>query len=547
METKENRRKNTKKKSHGMSKTLSIVILVVIFISLVLGGVFAFVSLDNGELGVYNYNAYANNIKLGLDVKGGVYAVFDVDKEDYIDDKYVGDPDNLDASFDAAVDGTVSRLTDLLFSKGYTEALVTTSGTSADKKIRVEVPDVDDPDEIFKLISKPATLAMYEVADDDGDGVMEKVDPDSDPLVDGTHIELANVGQQEGKFVIQLKFNTEGTKAFADATTALSGKNLGIYLDGELIMSPTVNDPITNGEAVIEGEYTYEQAYEYAVKIQSGALQVKLTMDSSSVISASLGDNALKQGLIAGGVGLLLIIMLLCYRYRLLGVAASISLIFFALTYLFFLSIFPWVQLTLPGIAGILLAIGMAVDANVIIFERIRELFAGNNMRDIKSSINEGFKNSLSAIMDGNVTTIIGAVVLIFVTTATIKGFAITLLIGIIISLISSLVFTRLVIKCFTAINSNSTKLYGLDIKEVDYHIDYKNDGSEEPFRLFKKKSKTSLAYATGVIDAEVSDEMEVINELQPASNVQVMADASVIEDDQNNDPDDDKTTEVQA
>ena len=505
VETIESRKKSSSKKSHGMSKAFSIVILTVIVIALVLGGVFGFVSLDNGELGVTDYVAYTNNIKLGLDVKGGVYAVFDVDKQDFIDNKYVGEEDYADEAFDQAVNGTVARLTDLLFSKGYTESQVTVSGSSDDMKIRVEVPDVEDPDAIFDLIAKPATLAMYEVTANE-DGTYTKVYPDTDPLVNGTHVESANVGQDEGKFVISLKFNDEGKQAFADATTALSGKLLGIYLDGECIMAPTVNDPITDGKAVITGDYTYDQAYEYAVKIQSGALQVKLTMDSSSIISASLGENAINQGLIAGCVGLGLIILLLCIRYRLLGLAASISLVFFAITYLFILSIFPWVQLTLPGIAGILLSMGMAVDANVIIFERIRELFAGNNARDIKQSINQGFKNSLSAIVDGNVTTIIGAAVLVFIAAAAIKGFAITLLIGIVISLISSLVFTRLVLKCFTALNSTSTSLYGLNIKDTDYHIDYSSNDSN-----VNEKAKHN---AIELIAEEIAEETIVENEI---------------------------------
>lgn len=464
---------NSKLKSRGMSKGLSITILIIFAVLMILGAVFAFVSLDNGELGTVDYHAFAGNIKLGLDVKGGVYAVFSVDKKDFVENKYEGkkdDNEQIDYAFNAAVDGTVTRLTDLLFSKGYTEAQVVKSGSGDDQKIRVEVPDVNDPDEIFQLISKPATLAMYET---DSNG--EKV-ADAKLLVKGSDIQSASVGQQEGKYVIQLKFNEKGTKAFADATSALTGKNLGIFLDGKLMMAPTVQNAITNGQAVITGEYSYEQAYEYAVKIQSGALGVKLSADNTKIISASLGENAINHGLIAGGVGLAIIFIILCARYRLLGLAASLALVFFSITYLFLLSIFPWVQLTLPGIAGILLSIGMAVDANVIIFERIRELFRGNNLRDIRSSINQGFRDSLSAIIDGNVTTIIGGIVLAIIAISSIKGFAITLLIGIFISLISSLLVSRLIIKCFLAFNDTSTKLYALDVKEIDYSIDYKNN-----------------------------------------------------------------------
>lgn len=487
-------RRRSKDNHKHMKKPASIVILTLFIIMLVLGSVFAFVSLDQGQLGIVDYNAYATNIKLGLDVKGGVYAVFDVDKDDFRDNKYVGEPEGLDAAFDAAVDGTVSRLTELLVREGYTEAQVTVSGSSEDKKIRVEVPDVDDPDEIFDLISKPATLAMYEVTQG-SDGSYQKVDEDAEPYITGSDIESANVAQSEGQYVISLTFNKEGTKKFADATSKLQGKLLGIFIDGECIMAPKVNDPITDGKAVIEGgsnPFTYEEAHEYAIKIQSGALQVKLSVDSSSVISASLGKDAVKHGLIAGGVGLLIIMAILIARYRMLGVAASISLIYFTITYLFIMSIFPWVQLTLPGIAGILLTIGMAVDANVIIFERVREIHSNGGDRSIRASIKQSFSQSLSAIIDGNVTTIIGGIVLAIIAVSSIKAFAMTLLIGIIISLFSSLVVTRLIINCFLALNERSTKLYGLNVKEVDYHIDYKSDDENVGKKKIKKSKKTN-------------------------------------------------------
>lgn len=480
---------NSKLKSKGLTKGWSSAILVIFVVLMVLGIVFAFVPLQDGELGIVNYNNFASNIKLGLDLKGGVYAVFAVDKQDFIENKYEGDTsktEQVDYAFDSAVKGTVSRLTKLLTDRGYTEAQVTVNGSGDNQKIRVEVPDVNDPDELFDLIAKPATLTMYE-ANVDSQGNITKANDTL--LVSGSDIQEASVGMDEGAYVIQLQFNKAGTKKFADATSSLSGKRIGIFLDGRPLMAPTVNQTISDGRAIITGDYTLEEAEAYAVQIQSGALGVKLSMDSSSVISATLGKDAINHGLIAGGVGLLIIFIIMIARYRLLGVAASLSLIFFALTYVFILSIFPWVQLTLPGIAGILLSIGMAVDANVIIFERIRELMSGNNQRDIKQSVSTGFKNSLSAIIDGNVTTLIGAIVLAVVAVSSIKGFAITLLIGILISLVSSLLITRLLIKCFLAFNDSSTKLYGLNVKEIDYSIDRKNDKNDDGNTPSKKKS----------------------------------------------------------
>lgn len=467
---------NSKLKSKGLTKGWSIAILVIFVILMILGAVFAFLPLQDGQLGVYNYNNFAGNIKLGLDLEGGVYAVFAVDKQDFIENKYEGDKEDTDAvnsAFDSAVKGTVRRLTLLLSDKGYTEAQVTVNGSGENQKIRIEVPAVNDPEELFELIARPATLTMRE-STVDSSGNISPVEG-AEILLSGSDVQEAYATMNEGKYAIALRFNRKGTKKFADATANLSGKNLGIYLDGRPMMAPTVNESITTGQAVITGDFTLEQAEAYAVQIQSGALGVKLSMDSSSVISATLGQDAINHGLIAGGVGLLIIFIIMIARYRMLGVAASMSLIFFALTYVFILSIFPYVQLTLPGIAGILLSIGMAVDANVIIFERTRELMSGNNQRDIKASISQGFKNSLSAIIDGNVTTLIGAIVLAIIAVSSIKGFAITLLIGIIISLISSLLMTRLIIKCFLAFNSESTKLYGLDVKDVDYSIDYKS------------------------------------------------------------------------
>ena len=203
---------NSKLKSKGLTKGWSIAILTIFALLVILGAVFAFVPLQDGQLGIVDYNNFASNIKLGLDLKGGVYAVFNVDKDDFIKNKYEGDTsktDEVNYAFDSAVQGTVSRLTDLLTSRGYTEAQVTVNGSGDNQKIRVEVPDVDDPDELFALIAKPATLTMYE-ANVDSQGNITKANDDL--LVSGSDIQMASVGMQEGKYVIQLKFNRNGTK-----------------------------------------------------------------------------------------------------------------------------------------------------------------------------------------------------------------------------------------------------------------------------------------------------------------------------------------------
>lgn len=450
--------KNTKSSSGKRSffnKKASITLFVIMAIILILGTVFAFVSV---EIGTTDYKAYVPNIKLGLDLEGGVYAVYQCARPTE------GDGVNMtDEEFKAALNGTAENLQSLLYSKGFPEAQV--SVTESNSQIRIEVPAVEDQDEIFDLIGRPASLEFYET-DQEGN----KVDASAKPYITGGDVKSANVTTQEGKYAIALEFNAKGAVKFKNATEALNGKYMGIFINKEFIMAPKVNSVIADGKAVIEGDYTYEQAYNYAVKIQSGAMDVKLTLLESDTISPTLGDNAKTSGLIAGGIGLLLIIIFMIARYRMLGVAAAISLCYFTITYLFFLSIFPWVQLTLPGIAGILLSIGMAVDANIIIFERVKE--SRREGKRLTESVDIGFKNSTSAIIDGNITTLIGAVVLWILGAAAIKGFAITLLIGIVISLFSSMIVTRILIKAMFSFNYVSDKLYGTTEAFIDFSLD---------------------------------------------------------------------------
>ena len=227
-----------------MSKSKAIVFLSVFAILLILGTVFAFVSLTNGELGIYNYYAYPTAISLGLDLKGGVYAVFEAEKGTASDE-----------DFQNSLSGTVLSLEKLLVDAGYTEAVVTLQG---DNRIRVEVPDVEDPETIFTLIGQPATL--------------EFKDSDGNVLVEGKDLDKAYVTTDEnGGYAIGLKFNETGTKLFAKATEDNLNKTISIYIDGKEVMSPTVNSVISGGSAIITGNYTYETANEMAVKIQAGA------------------------------------------------------------------------------------------------------------------------------------------------------------------------------------------------------------------------------------------------------------------------------------
>lgn len=436
------------------SIALPIVILAVFSILIILGTVFAFVSLTDGQLGIYNYNAYPKCIKLGLDLSGGAYAVYEVDEEKLPES--MTDGENDEQEIEMAIEGTRASLESLLFNKGYTEAQVSVYG----RTIRVEVPDVDDPERIFELIGRPSSLEFKEYTNS------ETV---NDTLMTGDEIAETGVtyNSETGYYEVALKFTSTGSDKFAKITSDLTGKYLGIYINGEYVMHASVNEAISGGQASISGKYSYDDAYALAVQIQAGSFPLQLNMRESSTLTATLGDSAIKAGVIAGLVGLLLIVIYLIVIYRMMGVAASIALAYYTMTYVFFLAVFPWVQLTLSGIAGILLSMGMAVDANVIIFERIKEEYAkGKSMR---MSVSEGFKRSLGAILDGNITTIIGAVVLMLVGASTIKGFGITLLIGIVLSLFTSLLITRIILKAIMSFHSEKhAAMYALKRKSED-------------------------------------------------------------------------------
>lgn len=431
-----------------MSKRKSIIFLTIIAV-FIIGLALLIIPLNGKEsfqIGNTNYDYYwiSTAIKQGLDLKGGMYAEYRANTEG------ISNPDK-------AIDGAISNLESLLFSRGYTEAIVTKQGTN---EIRVEVPDIQDTEALMALIGKPATLEFK-----DKEGTL---------WVEGSkHLEDAAVAWQEGQNVISLQFNKAGTEAFAKATEHVynntDDKILQIYIDGEVFMEPKVNGVISDGRAVITSQEfaaSYDKANEYAVKIKAGASEVKLTLLRSETISPSLGDEALMNSIIAAAIGLMLIYALMIWLYRVFGACASIALLIYVELLVVALAIVPWVQLTLPGIAGVILSIGMAVDANVIIFERIKETRTIGN-RSIPSSVKTGFQKALIAILDSNITTIIGAIVMMIFGSTAIKSFAITLLIGIIISMFTAIFVTRLLINCFLALNDESDVMYGLRKREV--------------------------------------------------------------------------------
>ncbi len=437
-----------------MNKKKSIVVLCIVSVFIILMAVFAV--LPTFQIGdtVYDYTGYARTIKLGLDMSGGVSAVFNVANDEYGD-------------FDTRVNGTISSLQSLLVSKGYTEATVTKGSSGSNTTIRVEIPDVDDPEKVLDLIGRPASL--YFTLTDLGKEA-SNTDLEKEAFLNGReHLETAYVTTADnGDFAIGLKFNDEGAKIFGDITSANVGKKTYIYVGGQKIMEPSINAAITNGSAIITGNYTYQSAYDYATQLQSGTFGVTLQLSEIRNISATLGENSIRTALIAGAVGVALIFIFMACVYRGLGIAADLSLCVYVVLLIWFCAVLPWVQLTLPGIAGILLSIGMAVDANVIIFERVKDEYK-HSTKPIATCIKVGFKRSAGAIIDGQVTTLIGAIVLWVLGSASIVGFAVTLFIGILLSLFCSLVVTRLVLKAFMPLNSTSEKFYGLKrVKEEE-------------------------------------------------------------------------------
>ncbi len=443
-----------------MSKARSIVTLIIISILILL--LLLFTIPLNGQssfkIGDTDYDFYwiSSAIDLGLDLKGGLYAVYKADLDEF-------GTDSNRATL--AMEGVITNLSQMLASKGYTEASVTREGTN---NIRVEVPNVTDTEELMRLIGEPASLTMVDYTGKEW-------------IYGKSHLTDAYVATQDGAYVICLEFNEAGAKLFSEATKTIAGYssttdsngNAANYLsivtetDGTktTISSPTVSQQITSNSAIISGNFDYQSAYELATQIKAGSWATTLTLVQSEQISATLGENALLYTVIAGGVGLLLVIILMIVMYKGLGVASSVALILYTLLLIFFLAVVPWVQLTLEGIAGVILSIGMAVDANVIIFERIKdEKYKG---RGLFSAIKTGFKDALAPIFDGNITTIIGAIVMIIFGNSAIQSFALVLLIGIILSMFTCLVVSRLIVYAFMGLNENEN-FYGLGFKPVE-------------------------------------------------------------------------------
>ena len=413
-------------------KTRCAVNMIVVVILLAAFGALAIFGLNIGALEI---KPLVEGISQGLDLRGGVSAVYEAQDEGQSD-------------FASLLSGTMAVLRNRLTNQGFTEATVTQQGTN---RIRIEIPDVDDPNEILNIIGQPAHLEFKTA--------------DGETIMDGSAVVSAEMGYLDGQPVVQFTLNDEGAAAFATATAENVGSTISIELDGEVISAPTVDQAITGGQGYIEGNFTAESAQQLAMLIQSGALPLDIEQIEVRTISATLGEDALSTSMTAAVIGVLLVIVFMLVIYRLPGVMASLALLIYILIDLFLLAVIPGVQLTLPGIAGIVLSIGMAVDANVIIFERMKEeMRAGKTVR---ASVESGFKRAFSAILDSNITTIIAGLVLMIFGAGTIKGFAITLTSGVVCSMFTAVVVTRFLLRQMVGLNFTNHRLYGVrDAKE---------------------------------------------------------------------------------
>lgn len=408
-----------------MKKNTGIISLILTVA--VTAGLLALAAVGVGE----NKTGAAKNIPLGLDLAGGVSITYQAK----------GETPSAEEMND-----TIYKLQKRV--EGYsTEAQVYPQG---DNRINIEIPGVTDANAILEELGKPGSLSFQDMSGNE--------------LLSGTDIKTAEAKAYKDNlnntdYEVALTLTDEGAEKFAEATAANIGSRIAIVYDGETISAPTVQTAITNGNAAITNMESYEAAEQLASTIRIGSLKVELEEIQSKVVGAQLGTDAIRTSLLAGIIGFALVVIFMIAMYRLPGVAAGIALTSYVGLTLGLLNAFE-ITLTLPGIAGIILGIGMAVDANVIIFARIREEIGAG--KSVKGSIKTGFQKALSAILDGNITTLIAAIILSLKGSGSVKGFAHTLALSIVVSMFTALVITRLVMNAFYALGLQDAKLYGI-------------------------------------------------------------------------------------
>ena len=373
----------------------------------------------------------AHSIRQGLDLQGGTHVVLEAE-------------DTEDAKVNEDAMGRVVKIMEKRVNElGLTEPLIQRQG---DRRVIIELPGIKDPDKAIQVIGK---TAMLEFKDEAGNTVLTGTDlKDAKEQTD-----------QQNQNLVSLEFSDEGGKKFADLTTKNVGKKISILLDGEVLTAPNVKEPITGGKAVITGSRTLEEAHNLAILLRSGALPVKVKIIETRTVGPTLGQDSKDKSEFAFAIGIGAVLLFMMLFYRLSGFIADISLMAYVVMLLFILKMLD-ATLTLPGVAGIILSIGMAVDANVLIFEHFKEEFRSG--KTLRLSMDAGFKRAFTTIFDSNITTIIAAVVLFFFGTGTIKGFAITLGLGVVLSMFTAITLTQYMLKLLIASNMFSNPgVYG--------------------------------------------------------------------------------------
>jgi len=395
------------------SKNLAVFTVIVLLIAFA-----AYVAAYGLPLGNYSIVPIKNAIKLGLDLRGGATVLLQA-KDD------PNDPLN-----DEKMERAVATIRERVDSLGVAEPSIARQGNN---RIEVLLPEIQDPQRAVDIIGQTAKL---EFKDESG-----KV------IVTGADIEKANAvmsGEMGNSPVVAFVLKPEGTKRFAEGTKENLGKPIGIYLDEKMISNPVVSVIIQDGKAEITGSGTMQEALDLATLIRAGALPVELEVMQQSLVGPQLGANSFNRSVMAGAIGILLVMLFMIVYYRLPGFISVISLVLYTIIVLAILAGIK-AALTLPGIAGIILSVGMAVDANVIIFERIKEeIKIGKTLR---AAIDSGFRRAFLTIFDSNITTLLAAMILFYFGTGPIKGFAVTLSIGILTSMFTAIVITRYLIK----------------------------------------------------------------------------------------------------
>ena len=360
----------------------------------------------------------ANSIRQGLDLQGGTHVVLEAEDTD------------VAKVNDDAMNRVVTIMEKRVNALGLTEPIIQREG---ERRVIIELPGVKDPDAAIKTIGK---TAMLEFKDEEGNTVLTGTD-----LKDAQ----AATNQQNGQNVVNLEFTDEGAKKFADLTTKNVGRTIAILLDGEVLTAPNVREPILGGKAEISGQKTLKEAQNLAVVLRSGALPVKVNIIETRTVGPTLGQDSKDKSEFAFAVGLGAVLLFMIFFYRMSGFIADIALMAYTLMLLGLLYLLD-ATLTLPGVAGIILSIGMAVDANVLIFEHFKEEYQIQG-KTLRLSMESGFKRAFTTIFDSNITTIIAAAVLFFLGTGTIRGFAITLGLGTLLSMFTAITLTHYMLR----------------------------------------------------------------------------------------------------